>query len=231
MAERFTALVPMKGHSERIPGKNLRPLHDRPLCFHVLEVLSALPEVERIVVNTDSDEIAAACREAFAVTIHERPVAIRGDDVSMNLIIAHDLSLLPETDLFIQTHATNPLLTLPTVTAAMTAWHAGRERFDSLFSVTRHQSRFYDAGGRPLNHDPGELLRTQDLPPLLEENSCFYLFSRASFSRTGRRIGERPLLFAIDPLEAIDIDEESDWRLAEALLRLRAPDDGQVPDP
>ncbi len=221
MADRFTALVPMKGHSERIPGKNLRPLAGRPLCFHVLDMLQAVPAVERIVINTDSEEIAAACRAEFAVTIHERPGEIRGDMVSMNRIIADDLDRLPEGEFFLQTHATNPLLSAVTLSAAVAAWLGDRERCDSLFSVTRYQGRFYDRAGGPVNHDPAELIRTQDLAPLYEENSCFYLFSRTSFAATGRRIGTAPRLYEIDRLEAIDIDDEQDWLLAEALFELQ----------
>ena len=217
----FTALVPMKGHSERIPGKNLRLLEGRPLCFWILEVLSRLPEVERIVVNTDSPEIADRCQEAFGVVVHERPPALCGDLVPMNRIIAHDLERLTGGEHFLQTHVTNPLLTAGTLRRAMAVYSGQLDRHDSLFSVTRRASRFWDAQGRPVNHDPAVLLRTQDLSPLFEENSCFYLFSRSSFGIHGHRIGERPALFELDPREALDLDEPADWSLAEALLRAR----------
>jgi CMP-N-acetylneuraminic acid synthetase len=92
---------------------------------------------------------------------------------------------------------------------------------DSLFSVTRRQARFWTADGKAVNHDPARLLRTQDLSPLLEENSCLYLFSRAGLLRYGNRIGERPLMFEMDPREAWDIDEESDFEIAELLFRHR----------
>jgi CMP-N-acetylneuraminic acid synthetase len=221
---RFVALVPMKGHSERIPGKNLRLLEGRPLCFWILDVLSRLPDIERIVVNTDSPEIAARCREAFGVVIHERPPELCGDRVPMNRIIAHDLGRLTGDEHFLQTHATNPLLTAATLRRALSCYAGQLDRRDSLFSVTRRASRFWDEQGRPVNHDPAELLRTQDLPPLFEENSCFYLFSRSSFQVRGNRIGERPALFELDPREALDLDEPADWSLAEALLRARGAD-------
>jgi CMP-N-acetylneuraminic acid synthetase len=221
---RFVALVPMKGHSERISGKNLRPLEGQPLCFWVLDVLSRLPGIERIVVDTDSGEIADRCREAFGVVIHERPPELCGDLVPMNRIIAHDLARLESGEHFLQTHATNPLLTVHTLQRALVAYAGRLDRYDSLFSVTRRASRFWDAHGRPVNHDPAELIRTQDLPPLFEENSCFYLFSRRSFLARGRRIGERPAMFELDPREAVDLDEPADWHLAEALLRARASD-------
>ena len=87
-------------------------------------------------------------------------------------------------------------------------------------SVTRLQTRLYDGDGRAMNHDPRQLLRTQDLAPIFEENSGMYVFTREQIA-AGRRFGERPLLFEIDPMEATDIDTEADFVLAEALHRLR----------
>ena len=77
-------------------------------------------------------------------------------------------------------------------------------------------------GGRALNHDPRVLLRTQDLEPVYEENSCLYLFDADTLLRTGNRIGERPLLFPIDPHEALDIDDEYDWDIVAAMVARKA---------
>ncbi len=83
--------------------------------------------------------------------------------------------------------------------------------------MTRLQVRIWDQLARAVNHNPDILLRTQDLPPIYEENSSLYLFTRNSFERAGNRIGERPLMFDMDRLEAVDIDEEIDFRMAEFL--------------
>ena len=90
--------------------------------------------------------------------------------------------------------------------------------YDSLFSVNRHQTRFYRADGTPINHDPDNLIPTQDLEPWFEENSCFYLFSKGSFAATRARIGEKPILYETPKLEAIDIDEQEDWDMATRML-------------
>ena len=89
--------------------------------------------------------------------------------------------------------------------------------FDSLFTVTRMHVRLWDQLTRAINHNPSILLRTQDLPPVYEENSCLYIFSRATLETRRSRIGERPLMHAIDRKEAWDIDEEIDFRVAEFL--------------
>lgn len=134
----------------------------------------------------------------------------------MNEILLYDCSLI-EADLFLQTHSTNPLLQPNTITEALHSFLSAGGDYDSMFTVTPLKTRLWTTEGKPINHDPEVLMRTQDLPPVLEENSCLYLFDADTLRIRGNRIGERPLLYALDPLEAWDIDEESDWAVAEAL--------------
>jgi len=211
-----TALVPMKDHSERVPGKNTRPFAGKPLFHHILATLQRTYSIDKVVVNTDSETIAEEAQSHFSkVQVIERPESLRGDFVSMNELIAHDISRFPA-DIYIQTHATNPLLRSKTVSDALRGY-AKSEEYDSLFTVNRIQTRLYDSEGRPVNHNPGELMRTQDLPPLFEENSCLYVFTSESFEKNKRRIGEAPLMYETDPIESIDIDDEFTFRLAEML--------------
>ena len=220
--KQVTALLPMKGYSERVPNKNLRPLCGKPLYHWVILSLQKSQYVKDIVVNTDSHEIAENIRQNFdRVKIIDRPNEIRGYFVIMNTIIAYDLSQLPG-EHFLQTHSTNPLLTTETIDKVIELYFANLGKHDSLFTVNRHNSRFYRGDGSPINHDPQKLLRSQDLPPIFEENSNLYLFSKESFQQSGnRRIGLRPYLFEINKLEAVDIDEEEDFVLAELLCQAK----------
>ena len=156
----------------------------------------------------------------FDVQIIERPMELRSDFTPMNEIILYDLSVI-EGDYFLQTHSTNPLLRTETITRAIETFLHSLPKYDSLFSVTRLQTRLWDAQGRPINHDPNVLLRTQDLPPIYEENSNLYIFTRANLETRRNRLGERPMMFEIDALEAYDIDEELDFRIAEYLYAER----------
>jgi len=216
-----TALLPMKGHSERVSNKNIRPFAGKPLFHHIASILEQSDRVKEIVINTDSDTIAKDAVSHFSkVRIIDRPREIRGDFVPMNDIIAHDVSVLEDSH-FLQTHSTNPLLTLETLNQAIDTYFALPPEYDSLFSVTRLQTRLYWEDGRPVNHDPQELLRTQDLPPLFEENSNIYLFSKDSFAASGnKRIGNSPQMFEIASLEAMDIDTEENFILAEAIYHM-----------
>jgi CMP-N-acetylneuraminic acid synthetase len=137
----------------------------------------------------------------------------------MNLVLGDDIANVPS-DYYLMTHTTNPLLSVKTIRAMIARFAAAEQSgaSDSLFTVTRHQTRFYTPQGAPINHDPANLIRTQDLPPFLEENSVCYLFTGASFAKTGARIGEKPILHETPALESVDIDEKSDWFIAESLL-------------
>lgn len=215
------AVVPMKGHSERVPGKNLRPIADKPLFHWILGALLSSALVDEVMVDTDSDEIEAAVRTAYpAVSIHRRPDHLHGDKVPMHDIVA---SIADETSrsTLLQTHSTNPLLTAKTVDAAIRRWNEDGGEHDSLMSVTPWQSRFFFADGRPVNHDPTELLRTQELPPLLEENSNIYIAPTELIRETRLRIGDNPILFPMNAAEAVDIDDQFDFELAEMLLERR----------
>ena len=213
----FAALLPMKGHSERIKNKNLRDFDGKPLFYHVLNTLMACKYVSEVYIDTDSDEIAARAKSFFdSVHIIERPLELCGDMVSMNAIIKHDLTVIGE-EYYIQTHTTNPLLKVQTLNKACKMFIENRDKYDSLFSVNRYQTRLYDAQGKAVNHDPNRLIRTQDLPPLYEENSNLYIFSKTSFSESIARIGRKPQMMEMDRLESIDIDEETDFILAEQI--------------
>lgn len=211
----IAAIVPMRHGSERVPGKNHRAFAGRPLYHRVVEALLAVPEIADVVIDTDSPPILEDARRCFPeATVIERPAHLGEGTVPMNEVLLNTVRRLDH-DLFLQTHSTNPLLRAQTVSAAIQAFLAGRGMYDSLFTVTRLQTRLWDATTRPVNHNPAILLRTQDLPPIYEENSCVYLFDRDTLERRKNRLGERPLMYEIDPLEAVDIDEEFDFQLAE----------------
>ncbi len=216
-----SAIVPMRHTSERVPGKNYRMFVDRPLFHHIVHTLLRVTAIDRVVIDTDSPVVQEQAEEHFpSVTVLERPAHLRGGEVPMTTVLQHDAEIL-DSPWFLQTHSTNPLLRAPTVSRALDTFFEAGQGHDSLFSVTKLQTRLYDAQCRPLNHDPDLLLRTQDLPPVYEENSNLYLFPRELILKRGRRIGSTPLFFQVPALEAVDIDEETDFRIAEALYRMR----------
>jgi CMP-N-acetylneuraminic acid synthetase len=217
----ITALVPMRHHSQRVPGKNYRLLAGRPLYQHIISTLLQVKELTQIVVDTDSEEVIAGLAENFpTVKVIRRPEHLRADTIPMNEILLNDVLQFPS-DLYLQTHSTNPLVRAETFSRAIQTLTGLYPSYDSLFGVTRLQSRLWDGLGRAINHNPAILLQTQDLPPVYEENSCVYLFSADNLQRRRNRLGDRPYLFEIDRDEAWDIDEEIDFRLVELFIQAR----------
>ena len=214
----------MKANSQRVKGKNFRRLGDRPLFRWILDTLLSLEQVAEVVINTDARAILAenGLTDGGRVRIRDRRADLCGDMTSMNRILADDIRAI-DADAYLMTHTTNPMLRPATIRAAMARYADGvsTAAADSLFAVNRVQTRFYRADGSPVNHDPENLVQTQDLEPWFEENSNLYLFSRESFAATDARIGRRPILFEMEKTEAIDIDTPEDWMLAEAVARLR----------
>ena len=183
MKYNIVALVPMRHNSERVNSKNYRLFAGKPLYHRIINSLSACPEISQIVVDTDSPVIIEGLSRYFPdVIVIERPEHLRAGTVSMNDVLLHDIQAV-EADYYLQTHSTNPLLTTETISNAINLFLHNNGIYDSLFSVTRRQTRYWDSLTRPINHNPAILLRTQDLPPIFEENSCIYIFSSRILNR------------------------------------------------
>jgi CMP-N-acetylneuraminic acid synthetase len=219
----IVALLPMKGHSERVPNKNLKSFNGKPLYHAIVKTLQNCSSIKNVIINTDSDLISKDAKDNFGdfIIIHERPAEICGDFVSMNEIINYDIEKHGGKH-FLQTHSTNPVLKSTTLQSAIELYFSGLPDYDSVFSVTKWQTRLYWQDGSAVNHDPAELLRTQDLPPVFEENSNFYIFSKTSFLQSGKkRIGLKPKMFEVNKIEAVDIDNPEDFIIAEQLYTLK----------
>lgn len=217
---RVVALLPMKANSERVPGKNFKPLGDKPLFKWMLDTLLEVDLIDKVVINTDAKDILLknGLYESERVLIRERKLELCGDFVSMNKILADDIEAI-DAKLYLMTHTTNPMLSSTTIQSAIDLFYSQNNAYDSLFSVNKHQTRFYRENCSPVNHDPNVLMRTQDLEAWFEENSCLYLFTKESFAKTNARIGEKPCMFPTPKIESIDIDTYEDWKIAEALAK------------
>lgn len=220
--KRIVALLPMKANSVRVTGKNFRDFCGKPLFRWILDTLLQVEEIDQIVINTDARHILAenGLVTTNRVVIRDRKPEICGDHVSMNLVLADDVTNV-SADLYLMTHTTNPLMSTDTIRKAITAFRSAQaaEKVDSLFTVDRAQTRFYRADCSPVNHDPDNLIPTQDLEPWFEENSNLYIFTADSFASTRARIGRKPMMYESPPFESIDIDTPADWDFAVVAAR------------
>ena len=207
----------MKAVSERVAGKNFREFNGKPLFRWTLNTLLSIKEIDQVIINTDAREILAdnGLIETDRIVIRDRKPEICGGMISMNLVIEDDVNNV-DADLYIMTHTTNPLLSSESIGNALKKFQIKLERneADSLFTVDKIQTRFYREDCSAVNHDPDNLLRTQDLETWFEENSNLYIFTKAAFSKTNARIGKTPMMFETPKFESIDIDTLDDWDFA-----------------
>lgn len=212
----------MKANSVRVKGKNFRDFCGKPLFRWILDTLLAVEEIDQIIINTDARHILAenGLIDTERITIRDRKPEICGDHVSMNLVLADDVANM-QADIYLMTHTTNPLMSSDTIRKALVAFQQAQAvgQADSLFTVDKVQTRFYRSDCSPVNHDPDNLIPTQELEPWFEENSNLYLFSAESYAKTKARIGKQPMMYEGPLCESIDIDTPGDWDFAVVAAR------------
>lgn len=219
MTKRITAIVPMRHSSERVPGKNYRDFAGKPLYQRVVDTLLDCPSVTQVVIDTDSDTIKEQIEKDYpTVILLERPSHLRDGATPMNDVLLNTCNTI-ESDFYLQTHSTNPLLSVDSIEKGIETFVKNFPVYDSLFGVTRLQVRLWDQLARAVNHNPAILLRTQDLPPIYAENSCIYLFTKSILENKHNRVGDRPYMLEIPEVEAQDIDVEINFKVAEVLFK------------
>ena len=209
--------IPIKAHSERVPGKNLRTLNGKKLYEYVCEHVKAAAVFDAVYVDTDSPEIAAYAR-GMGFSVIDRLPALAENTASGNDLLLHHFTLLPDYDCYFQLFATAPYMQPETIRQC---WEvlARSPEYDSCFTATENHS-FYWYGGAPLNYRPAELPRSQDLPPVIEETTGLYGIRREALVKCRCRIGERPYIHVVGKFEAVDINTEEDLKVAEYVGRV-----------
>ncbi|MBN4080974.1 acylneuraminate cytidylyltransferase family protein [Caldithrix abyssi] len=219
MALSISAIVPMRASSERVKNKNIRSFNGRPLYHFIINTLIDCNVFDSVIIDTDIEAIKTEAPKKFPqIKIIERPDHLKAGKIPMNNVLHHSLQQV-DSEFILQTHSTNPLIGKHTILKAIETFQSSYPGNDSLFSVTPLQMRFWDRETKPINHNPGELLRTQDLEPMYFENSCFYIFNRENFLKIKNRIGENPKMFKMNKIESFDIDDMEDFRIAESLQK------------
>jgi len=214
--KQITAILPMRAGSQRVKGKNERVIDNKFLYEYIVESLINANFVSNIIINTDIESVSEKYLKQNKINIMKRSNHLTGN-CNMNDVIGHTLENAKDEN-FIQVHATNPLLKARTIDQAIELFMQNPASYDSLFGVTKVQKRFWRKDGSSINHKISDEPTTQNLEPFFEENSCLYIFTRESFYKNKNRIGTKPYLFEISKIEAWDIDEEEDFKIAKELL-------------
>jgi len=218
-------IVPIKHNSERVPGKNFRDFNGKPLFHIVLNTLLKSNYINHIYIDTNSPIVMESIKTDFKDTMistYERPLELQSGDTPTNVLLENIITNLNlDYDYYLQTHVTNPLLKVETIDECIkTFMEKEKDGYDSLFTAKQLQTRLYrnqNNNVSALNHNPNELIPTQNLEPLYEENSCLYIFKKDILFERHHRIGYKPYIHVMNDIESSDIDIESDFILAEQL--------------
>lgn len=218
---RWVALLPLRGGSKSIPGKNLRPMAGRPLYAWSLEAALASGCFDAICVASDSAAIRddARARYGSRIEVVDRAPENATDTASSESVM-RELADRVDCDVLALIQATSPLTSAEDFRAARARFE--RDGLDSLLTGVEVKRFFWRHDGHPLNYDPAQRPRRQDFAGSVMENGAFYFTRRTLFDATGVRLGGRIGVHVMDDVCAAELDEPADWPLIEGLLRQRS---------
>lgn len=223
--ELTVAIIPARGGSKGVPGKNLRRVGGMPLVERAVRAASAASGVHLVVVSTDDAEIATVA-EAAGARVVTRPAELSGDTASSESALLHALDVLEgdgiDVGVVVFVQATSPFL--PSEGIAEAVAHIAEGRFDSVFSAHETYGFLWrrDADGQAvaINHDAALRPRRQDREPHYLETGAFYAFSAAGFRRFQHRFFGLVGIVKVPERTAIEIDDEHQLAVAGALAPL-----------
>lgn len=204
--------IPIKANSERVPGKNLRNLNGKKLYQYICEHVKEANVFDNIFVDTNSNEVAEYAQQ-MGFTVIERVPELAKNTANGNDLLVHHLQMYPDFDYYFQLFATAPYLQPESIRACFNKL-VNSEKYDSCFTATENHG-FYWLLGNPINYRPGILPRSQDMASVIEETTGLYGISKESLNRFRCRIGKYPYIHIVNKFEAVDINTEDDFKIAE----------------
>lgn len=209
---KIIAIVPMKLNNRRLPQKNTKSFtNGKPLCHYILSTLLTVDEIDEVYVYCSNPDIQEFIPEG--VKYLQRSTTLDLDTTSMTEVLTCFAKEV-RADVYVMTHTTAPFITKDSIKKGLDAVLSGK--YDSSFATKKLQD-FLWKDGKPFNYDLSNIPRTQDLPPLYEETSGFYIYKHDVMTELHRRIGERPYIVEVGEIESTDIDEPEDFMIADAI--------------
>jgi len=209
---KVVAIVPMKLNNRRLPQKNTKCFtNGKPLCYYILSTLLSVDGIDEVYVYCSNPEIKEFIPEG--VKYLRRSESLDLDTTSMTEVLTCFTKEVLA-DIYVMTHTTAPFVKAESIKKGLEAVKSGE--YDSAFAAKKLQD-FLWQNGVPFNYDLANIPRTQDLPPLYEETSGFYIYKSSVMEKLHRRIGEKPLIVEVGEIEAVDIDEPEDFMIADAI--------------
>lgn len=209
---KIVAVVPMKLNNKRLPQKNTKTFtNGYPLCYYILSTLLSVEKIDEVYVYCSNPKIKHYI--PVGVKYLSRSSALDQDTTSMTDVLSCFSNDVPA-DIYVMTHTTAPFISCDSINKGLRAVLSGE--YDSSFAVKKVQD-FLWLDGKPINYQLDKIPRTQDLPPIWEETSGFYIYRSEIMTNLLRRIGNKPYMVEVSEIESIDIDEPDDFIIADAV--------------
>lgn len=220
---RILGVVPARGGSKGVPRKNIRPLANEPLIGHALRTAVQVPEIDLLVVSTDDAEIASVS-SSYGVRVVDRPASLASDDAPTETALIQVLEVLEAEgllfDIVLVLEPTSPFRSVETIVRAIAACAAGTAPSILAVRETRENIGFIrDGCFRPVV--PSAPRRRQERQPMYVESSTIYACRSDYLRRTGTLVAEDWGALVVPEVEAVDINSEDDFQLAELLMHKR----------
>lgn len=222
------AIIPARGGSKGIPGKNIRIVAGKPLLAYSVEQALQTPSVTRVLVSTDDDAIATVALQ-YGAEVVKRPTEISGDTASSEAALLHVLNHLNNTegytpDLVVFLQCTSPLTLASDIEGTIQA--LVEENADSALAVTPFHYFLWrkdkDGNAVGINHDLRFRPRRQDLANTqFLETGAVYVMRAASFREVKHRFFGKVTFYIMPEERHWEIDNPVDLEVAEGLLRIR----------
>lgn len=213
---KIVAVVPIKLNNRRLPQKNTRCFSNgKPLCYYIFSTLQKIHEIDEIYVYCSNEKIKAFLPSGIQFLARSR--SFDRDETSMNEVLlgfAEEITA----DIYVMAHTTAPFIQAESIQRGLEAVLS--KEYDSAFSAKKVQD-FLWSGQKPLNYNLDHIPRTQDLETIYQETSGFYIYTENVIREMGRRIGDKPYILEIGQIEAVDIDEEEDFFIADAIYNFQ----------
>lgn len=221
-------LIPARGGSKGIPGKNIRELAGKPLIGYAADCAVASKVLTRIILSTDSEEIASVGKSLGVEVPFLRPPELARDDTAMIPVIQHAIQQLEaggwSPDIIVLLQPTAPLRKPGHISKALEIFRS--EPCDSVVSVSLvpgHYHPHWDLvikDGRLEEFFPGGLktTRRQDLPPVYTRDGTIYLFTRKTIMQYNSIYGKKCLPLVVEAEDFVNLDSMKDWEMARQKL-------------
>lgn len=207
--------IPVKQFSERVKGKNFRPVNGIPLYQIVISKAVKSDRFTDIYVDTDSEEVAKFAIDLGCKHIEREQELSKNTANGNDLLVSHFLKN-PGYDYYFQIFVTAPLMSVKTIQESVDGLIHSAEH-DSVFTTIAHNGFFWRAG-MPISYRPDLLPRSQDLVPIEEETTGLYGINKIALDKYRCRIGAKPLTIHVIKTEAIDLNNEDDFAYLDWLV-------------